>query len=532
MLSHTMQAQTHSVYLFSSVRKRRFASKPRTRKFRIPVYLLCFITEGEGVVLIDSMLHEIRPFELYLLVPGMIVEISERSGTFDYYGVFFQPLTLTKAKGSMTMSSSIALSGSFLPGRIPNVQPQQILHRILHMYESSRGQRKMDSLSLRLQLEQFIQDIITSTAGTNERKDERIERSIAYMEQHYIDKISMGRLAEEAGLAPVAYSRLFHKEMGATPVEYLSTIRMNKAKELLHKSGSRVKEVAAAVGFRSEFYFSRMFQREIGIAPTLYMRRGALRVAVASSLGFEQYLQSLGIQPVCVLDLFQYPELSEDEYAQRSRIQRAELINAAPDLIIADDYHADFKPLFKQVAASVVLDLSIWDWKRNFLKIAELLGREMAAAEALTRLEIRTAEVKRALQNIWGKRRISIIQVSHRAIGIQGTAGHPLNELIYGELALKPGAPEVGDIWRQEMPPEALPLLDTEYLFIHKHHVLAGSEGMYQRLEQSEHWPQIPAVQRGEVRLIPNWFAMSWTPIGREAIMEHFMQNKQLSLDN
>jgi len=83
------------------------------------------------------------------------------------------------------------------------------------------------------------------------------------------------------------------------------------------------------------------------------------------------------------------------------------------------------------------------------------------------------------------------------------------------------------------MPPEALPLLDTEYLFIHKHHVLAGSEGMYQRLKQSKSWPQIQAVQSGEVQLIPNWFAMSWTPIGREAIMEYFMQqDKRLPLDS
>ncbi|GKU76209.1 helix-turn-helix domain-containing protein [Paenibacillus sp. L3-i20] len=524
MLPHAIQTHTQSLYLFSSVRKRKFAGKSGVRMYRIPVYLLCFITEGEGIVLLDGMLCNIRPFELYLLVPGMVVEVSERSDGFKYYGVFFQPITLVKTKGSMVMSSSISLSGPFLPGRIAISQPQQILQRIVHMYDNSRNERAKDSLSLRLQLEQLILSIIEAEPESIERSDERIDRSIDYMKQHYIDKISIGKLAEVAGMSPVAYSRLFINIIGSTPVEYLGSIRMNKAKQLLSNSQNRVKEVAANVGFRSEFYFSRMFQRTVGVSPTLYMKRKTCRVAVASSLGFQQYLNAIGIEPVCVLDLFHYPGVSEKEYGEHSRSQIDELIKSNPDLIIADDYHTEFRELFKEIAALVFLDLSAWDWKRNFIKVAELLGQESMADQTITRLEMRTVEVKHALQQKFEKRSVTIIQVSHRAIGIQGTAGHPLNELIYGDLALKPGAPEMGDIWRQEMSPETLPLLETEYLFIHKHHVLAGSDSMFQRLVQTDMWSSIPAVQQDHVRIIHNWFAMSWTPLGRQVIMDELMK--------
>ncbi|OBZ12304.1 helix-turn-helix domain-containing protein [Bacillus sp. FJAT-26390] len=522
MMPHS--THTHSLYLFSSVRKRSFAGKPGIRAYRIPVYLLCFITEGEGVVLIDGALCRIRPFELFLLVPGMVVEISEQSGGFAYYGVFFQPLTLVKGKGNMILSSSISLSGYLLPGKIPVPQPQQILQRILQMYESSREEGNKDRLSLRLQLEQFIQAIIKSAPEPAEQSDERINRSIAYMEQHYTDKINIGKLAETAGMPAVAYSRLFLKVTGCPPVEYLGTIRMNKAKQLLSKNHNRVKEVAAAVGFRSEFYFSRMFQRMVGVSPTIYMKRETLRVAVASSLDFQQYLQALGIEPVCVLDLFHYPGLGEKEYAERFRSQREQLKRSAPDLIIADHYQMDFRETLKEIAFPVMLDLSVWDWKRNFLKIAELLGRESEAAQTLTRLEMRTAEVKQALQQALGDRRVTVMQVNHRMIGIQGTAGHPLNELLYSDLALKPGAPGIGDIWRQEMLPESMPILETEHLFIHKHHVLAGSERMYQRMIQTSTWNRIPAVPNDNAKLIQNWFVMSWTPIGRQTIMDELME--------
>lgn len=77
-----------------------------------------------------------------------------------------------------------------------------------------------------------------------------------------MDKVSIEQLAEAAsGMPPVAFSRLFRSETDLTPVEYLSNVRMNRAKQILNKKNSRVKKVAAAVGFRSEFYFSRMFQR-------------------------------------------------------------------------------------------------------------------------------------------------------------------------------------------------------------------------------------------------------------------------------
>ena len=69
-----------------------------------------------------------------------------------------------------------------------------------------------------------------------------------------------------------------------------------------------------------------------------------------------------------------------------------------------------------------------------------------------------------------------------------------------------------------------MPLLETEHLFIHKHHVLAGSEKMFERLLESSMWEQIPAVQTDNMKLIENWFVMSWTPIGRQAIMDRVME--------
>ncbi|MCR8656864.1 helix-turn-helix domain-containing protein [Paenibacillus endoradicis] len=501
----------------------------------MPVYLLCFITEGEEIVVIDGTLKKIRPFQLYMLTPGMIVEFPDIGIAIEYYAITFEPLMLVKAKGKYEAQSSLS---DILPsGHIPVHHPQQIFQQILHLYHHSKQGSSMDSSALRIQFEQLLHDImLNESKQTATVRDERVERSIFYMEQHYKEKVSIEQLAEAAGsMSLAAFSNLFRQKTGQPPVEYLSNLRMNLAKQKLNKKNSLVKEVAADVGFRSEFYFSRMFQRTVGVSPTLFMKRGKLKVAIASSLGFGDHLKSLGIEPICEVNLFHYPGHSHEQYIERLNSQFLELERSKPDLIIADHYHTEFKDRFKRMAAPVFMDFSVWDWKRNFERIAELVNREREASEMLTRLDVQIETAGRTLRGILGEERITILQVSHRSVGIQGRERHPLNELVFGELALHPGAQASGELWRQEMQPEIIPVLETEHLLIHHHHALAGSEQVYERLVKTNAWPQIKAVRDGNVMRIPNWFVMSWTPLGRQRIIEELLtafkkQNKRSHL--
>ncbi|MFF2481383.1 helix-turn-helix domain-containing protein [Paenibacillus sp. NPDC058071] len=527
MPTYANENDSSIIYLLSSVHKRKLTGSPHARKIQLSAYLLCFVTEGEGVVVLDGAVHRIRPFQLYLLVPGMTVEFPEQFGMVQYYGVRFEPIELTKSKGSYGTAAPSTLSLGLQPGLISVRDPQRICREIVQLYHQARSipAAGRDSFALRIQLEQFIHQIMQDDSESpSTQQDERVERSIRYMELYYQQKISIEQLAEAAGgMSSVAFSLLFRNETGLPPVEYLSNLRMKLAKQLLSESNSRVKEVAAAVGFRSEFYFSRMFQRIVGVSPTMYMKRGKLKVAVASSLGFGDHLRAVGIEPVCEVDLFQYPHISNEAYADQLRGRLAELEQCNPDFIIADHYHTEFKDQFKRTAAPVYMDFSTWDWKRNFERIAELVKREREASEMLTRLYVQIETAGQKLRKRLGMDRVAIMQVSHLGIGLQGKEHHPLNELVYGDLALRPCEQAPEELWRWEMQPESMPVLDTEHLFIHQHHIRAGSERLYKKLTETEAWAQMTAVKEGRVHTIPNWFAMSWTPIGRQRIVEELM---------
>lgn len=100
--------------------------------------------------------------------------------------------------------------------------------------------------------------------------DQRVPAAIAYMRDNLHRRLSLGELARAAQLSPVHLRRVFKREIGVTPVQYLGLLRTERAKELLKRSTLSVKEIAAAVGTGDVSHFVRNFQNALGVAPKAY----------------------------------------------------------------------------------------------------------------------------------------------------------------------------------------------------------------------------------------------------------------------
>jgi signal transduction histidine kinase/AraC-like DNA-binding protein/ABC-type sugar transport system substrate-binding protein len=102
-----------------------------------------------------------------------------------------------------------------------------------------------------------------------------VRQAMAYIHERYADPIARSDLARHVGMAEDYLTSCFHKEVGMTPIAYLNRYRIAQAKLLLTASDTSIGEVAAAVGFADSGYFSRMFRREVGVAPEAYRRTHA-----------------------------------------------------------------------------------------------------------------------------------------------------------------------------------------------------------------------------------------------------------------
>jgi two-component system response regulator YesN len=93
-----------------------------------------------------------------------------------------------------------------------------------------------------------------------------------YMESHYTDDISLEDMAAQVNISPQYFSKLIKKTTGFNFIDWLSMLRVKKAKELLTNSNLTVKEVCFMVGYKDPNYFSRIFKKRIGITPSEYVK--------------------------------------------------------------------------------------------------------------------------------------------------------------------------------------------------------------------------------------------------------------------
>jgi len=89
-----------------------------------------------------------------------------------------------------------------------------------------------------------------------------------YIEKNYSNEISLEEVAEVVKISPFYLSKLFKQETGENFIDYLTTIRIRKAKELLFNPMNSVKDVCYMVGYKDPNYFTRVFKKVCGQTPT------------------------------------------------------------------------------------------------------------------------------------------------------------------------------------------------------------------------------------------------------------------------
>lgn len=101
--------------------------------------------------------------------------------------------------------------------------------------------------------------------------DTVLKQAQEYIEEHYHEcDISLNTVAASVNLSPNHFSAIFSKELGETFIEYLTRIRMEKAKELLRTTSKRSTEIAYEVGYKDAHYFGSLFKKTQNCTPKEY----------------------------------------------------------------------------------------------------------------------------------------------------------------------------------------------------------------------------------------------------------------------
>ena len=125
---------------------------------------------------------------------------------------------------------------------------------------------------LQIRRENICQQIRRLETERSLRETRPISDAKRYIQQHYQEALRLEDVSSAVGFNTTYFSTLFKKETGQNFVDYLTELRINKAKELLSGDDLSVQDVAEMVGYQDLKYFSKLFKRITGVSPSDYKK--------------------------------------------------------------------------------------------------------------------------------------------------------------------------------------------------------------------------------------------------------------------
>ncbi|WP_052486966.1 AraC family transcriptional regulator [Gordoniibacillus kamchatkensis] len=100
--------------------------------------------------------------------------------------------------------------------------------------------------------------------------DEAMAEAARWIRKHAFEALRLKEYAASAKLSPVQLTRRFRSAWGQTPMEYVTSLRLEKAKTLLLETRLTLDDIAAECGYENGFYLSRMFMKKLRVSPSQY----------------------------------------------------------------------------------------------------------------------------------------------------------------------------------------------------------------------------------------------------------------------
>lgn len=149
-----------------------------------------------------------------------------------------------------------------------DLSPDDILDQEVNFYNKIHECETMDEINQFL--ESIFLKIIFELNQKNENIPIKLKKAREYIRAHYHENINLKSVAEYLNVSETYISRLFTKEMGESFINYVTNLRIEKAKALLKNSNLSIKEISEMIGYYNQEHFSRIFKKHEGCSPNKY----------------------------------------------------------------------------------------------------------------------------------------------------------------------------------------------------------------------------------------------------------------------
>ena len=257
-------------------------SSPFTRIF--------YVKEGEALLHLPDQTVKLRPGYLYV-IPPYILHSYECNGIFVHYYLHVYEGFKSEMDLMELFDFPIEVEGShddeLLLSRMCEQYPQaQLPSSNPEVYDNAlqttSNARRYNDLSLWQKMElrgsmlMLFSRFLRYASPHLWTSDERMRRVQEYIHSHICEEIDIDELSEVACITKTYLIRLFRKEFGTSPLQYINKKKVERAQLLLCTTDMPVKEVAYRIGFNDQSYFIRMYRKVTGTTPQEYRKQQGL----------------------------------------------------------------------------------------------------------------------------------------------------------------------------------------------------------------------------------------------------------------
>ena len=241
-----------------------------SENIKLDNHLLIYCVKGGGIIQISN---DLVPFgqDQYCVIPQGFIYKIQTGGTDP--SVFL----LCKFNGDKTriMEKDFAVVRDLIPS-VTNMVANRVMLFDELFNNLTKGFYNANYIYLNLCFGHLLAIFIYASRTSDDILEEQnppISRSIQFMEQNLNRKITLHDIADEAGYSSSYFTTLFRRKTGYSPLSYFVHLRISKACEYLDYSKLKIKEISFMLGYSDPYYFSKDFQKKMGLSPRHYRNR-------------------------------------------------------------------------------------------------------------------------------------------------------------------------------------------------------------------------------------------------------------------
>lgn len=468
-------------------------------------HVLFIAINGEAVLDINEREVKLKAHEVYSCLPFSTIGIREASDTFHTY-VLFIDMYQKKSRNAFLLESTMPL----LPPQLQFTKPERLQLQVKNLYDDWQKTNGLERFRCQLACQELLLTLFDDQPCEENTPLYSMDTIHTYMAEHYTKELTVAKLASLVNLSPNYFAERFKEKYGATVMGFLSELRMQEAKRLLKKGNRKIKEIAYAVGFKDEFYFSRKFKQQLGMTPTAYCKQTKRKI-VAYSFNVFGHLLPLDLMPYAAPLHPKWTAFYHQTYREEIPLHlSAYRVDADKqrnlEMLKEEDVNLIIAPaalpkeemeVLEQKAEVLYLQEQI-GWKEQFFHLAEQLGETWEAKQWMHIYEEKAQQLKVTWQQAFEEQTVIVLRMVHEHL--YDESENPLFSILYHDLGCR--MPEACSCtMHQQITVEDIHALEADTIFILVRQDNETRKHWFQ-LQQQNSWRQLYAVQANQVRVI------------------------------